>query len=200
MIGHFITDRQMKIRLTIFLFAINLCCFSQNILNEYYKLTFLDDVDHKDYYFNGQLRCSFTIKNRNLEGEHIFYFKNGKVSEILYFENGYFHGTNKSYNEKGQLLKEEKYTHDTLLYYKEIRCYNNGNIKTERYLHFDTDSLKINPFIKTNYHTVPLFIEYDVNLSVKSMKSYGKNVKYFKNGRIKKESYLVTTERLNFIF
>jgi len=168
-------------------------CFSQNPWNEYAKLSGDSNKVYKDYYSNGQLRLEFTLKDGNLEGEYLGYYSNGKVQDSTFFENGHYHGTNKSFNQKGQLIIIEEYKHDTLLFNKDIYYYKNGNIKTEVYLFFDTDSLKINPFLKTTQHSSGTNpdMNYSKDLSFSKMKSHGKNVEYFKNGKIKEEIFTI---------
>ncbi len=171
-------------------------CFSQNPFNEYAKSTCGNTALYKDYYSNGNLRLKFTLINGNLEGEYLDYYKNGKIMDSTFFEHGHYHGTNKTFNEKGQLILIEKYKHDTLLFNKEIYFFKNGNIKIEGYLYFDADSLKINPFFKTKKDTLGSdpYINYDVDSSFKKMKSHGKYMKYFKNGKIKRENLTINDE------
>ena len=185
----------MKKLVWIFFVFVNGICYSQNPLNDYYRQLGAPDEAHKDYYPNGQLQCSYLKSNGNLEGEHANYFKNGKPMEICNFENGHLHGSSKDYNAKGQLIIDEIYTHDTLLFFKQIEYYKNEQIKRERFLYFDKDSLKINPFIKTKYHSLKNLIDYDESLSIAKMKSHGKWLEYFTNGKIKYEAILINNLR-----
>jgi len=168
-------------------------CFSQNPFNVYAKSTCGNTAFYKDYYSNGNLRLKFTIINGNLEGEYLDYYRNGKIMDSTFFEHGHYHGTNKTFNEKGQLILIEKYKHDTLLFNKDIFYYKNGNVKTEVYLYFDTDSLKMNPFVKTTIHSSGQNpdMNYNNDLSISKMKSHGKDLEYYKNGKIKEEKLTV---------
>ena len=175
----------MKNFIWIFLF-VPVLVYSQNPLNEQEaKDCKCIDENYKDYFSNGQLRSTYTFKNGNLDGDYAIYYKNGKLQEIEHFENGHFHGKNMSYNSSGQLLTEEEYKHDTLLSYHGINYYYNGNKKSDYYIVFDKDSLKINPFIGAKNQKLRQFVYYDFALSIKKMKSHGIWMHFYRNGDFK---------------
>ena len=171
----------------------NTVCFSQNPWNDYAKLSCDSNEVYTDYYSSGQLRLKFTMKNGNLEGENFGYYRNGQIEDSTYFEKGHYHGTNRSFNKKGQLIIIEEYKHDTLLFYKDFRYFKNRNIKEEDYLFFDSDSLKINPFLKIKKHTSGSNpdMDYDKDLSFSKMKSHGKEKEYYRKGKIKIEIFTI---------
>ena len=181
----------MKIKLTIFLTLIGLLGFSQNPWNEQTKSFYTGNDDHIDFYSNGRPRLKCFVRNGNLEGEMISYYKNGQIQDSSHFENGHYHGIIKTFNKKGKLIIEEKYKHDTLLYRNDVHYYKNGNIRIKDSLMFDADSLKANPFLKKKYHSLSASIGYDETLTISTMKSHGKYIEYFKNGKIKEEIFTV---------
>ena len=164
-------------------------CEAQNPVNESARSHgMLNDV-HKDYWPNGNLRLSYTLKNGNLEGEYLEYYKSGKQMGESYFEAGHFNGTNKSYNEDGQIIVEETFAHDTLLSYIQTTWYKSGKIKSRREMICDQDSLKLCPFLKPQ--TNRNYVIYDLELTAKSLKSHGKYVEYYESGMLMYEDTLV---------
>ena len=156
-------------------------------MNEFFKSKGPADEEHKEYFVNGNLMISYTKKNGDLEGDLIDYYKNGKIISISHFEHGHFNGTNQSFNELGQLTNEEIFAHDTLLSLKEIKYYKNGSIEQEESLIFDKDSLKICPFGKLQTKLLILRFDYGTD----KLKSHGKQIQYFKNGKISQNAPLI---------
>lgn len=164
-----------------------------NPLNEHIKNAPPEDGAHKQYYAGGKLRATYNKVNGNLHGHVITYYKNGQVFDSLHFDNGYFHGTNKSYNRKGQLVNEERYRHDTLLFFKEVLYDKSDNLASERYIFFD-EPLQLNPFINGRSRRIPDCYEWDINLTAKALPNHGKYVAYYKSGKVKEEGELVNNE------
>lgn len=172
---------------TIFLYiilSVNLVCISQNPLNNSYKG--LSDGDKTDYYSNNQIRTKWTIKNGNIIGQHINYFKDGNLMSIESFDNGRFNGTNFKLNKNGDTLIVEKYKHDTILYFKESTYYKSGQLKGTREAFFK-DSLKSNPFSKERNKLFS--VEYDILKAITT--NYNENIfkDFFKSGKLKSISY-----------
>jgi len=183
----------MKTNLFFLFILINTFCFSQNPWNEYAKLYGDNNRVYRDYYNNGQLRLMYNFKEGNLDGDYLGYYKNGIIQDSSHIDHGCLHGNCKSYNKKGQLILEEVYKHDTLISYRGLYYYKNGKIETEVKLLFDIDSLKKNPFIKISAHTEGSDpnMGYNKDLSMSTMKSHGKQLEYFKNGKLKSEGFTV---------
>jgi len=183
----------MKTNLFLLFTLVSTFCLSQNPWNEYAKLFCDPNSVYRDYYNNGQLRLIFTLKEGNLDGDYLGYYENGNIQDSSHFDNGFLHGNCKSYNKKGQLILEEDYKHDTLLSYRGLYYYKNGKIEAEEKLFFDIGSLKKNPFIKISTHTEGSdpSINYNKDLSISTMKSHGKQLEYFKNGKLKSEGFTV---------
>ncbi len=122
-------------RLFLLLFTVKfLVTPNPNPVNESYKATHYSNGIHTFSYPNGNRKSCFKIKNGNLDSVLTVWFENGKISEMDKFDNGRFIDTNRIYNEAGQLLIEESFRHDTILYYREISYYPNGMEKQERTL------------------------------------------------------------------
>ena len=182
----------MKQVITIVFISIQLFCLSQNPMNEEFQKNFTpDNEEHIEYYKSGHLKYKYTKKNKNLEGEYLHFFKNGQIDDSSYFENGHYNGTNKLYNKKGKLIREERFKHDTLLYIRDIHYYKNGNMYFERYLSFNSDSLKTFPFLNSKVASLSPRLNWNVELSVKNLKSTGKYIEYFKSGKLSSEIPLI---------
>lgn len=80
-----------------------------------------------EYYPNKQLKSTGSWSNiyRNYEGKYEEYYSNGKLKEILFYQDGMRHGEFKQYYENGQLESYGYYRNDeldgTIYYY-----YDNG--------------------------------------------------------------------------
>lgn len=176
-------------------FMLIVCCslfvfaHAQNPVNESARSGGLINEDYKDYWANGQLRVSYTLKNGNLEGEYLEYYQSGKLLSVSYFNGGHFNGINKTYNEQGQILVEEEFANDTLLFYRETRYYKSGNVQIIREMVCDRDSLKLCPFVKAKVRGNR--ITYDMNRTAEKLKSHGKCYEYYENGTLKTEDSLV---------
>jgi antitoxin component YwqK of YwqJK toxin-antitoxin module len=178
--------------LFLFLSAQLLLTGNPNPVNEQYKKQGYTEGENKLFYASGRISEKFTIKNGNLHGTDELWYKNGQLREIDHFDNGKFIDTCRQFFEDGNLSIEDVYKHDTMLYYSEYHYYKNGNRKTFRYLAFDKDSLKICPFlgVKVTGH----WIDFDVNLTVESMKGHGMYIEYFKTGNKQLEIDLVNNK------
>ena len=153
-----------------------------NPTNAHYKKENLTDGEHKFYHTNGRLAEKLHVKNGNLHGTREVWFKSGKLLEINHFDNGRYIDTCKQFYEDGNVNNIAAYRHDTLLYYGEFHYYKNGSKKSILELICDKDSLVLCPFLKGPHS--PPSVEFDVDLTVKDMKSHGQYVEYFKSGSV----------------
>lgn len=167
--------KRFLVILTLYTFISN----GQNPLNKTYKG--LSDGEKIDYYSNKQIRTKLTIKNGNVVGQHINYFKDGKLMSIEVFDNGQFNGTNFTLNKNGDTLVTEKYKHDTLLYYKEFRYYKTGQLKIVMDALFK-DSLTTNSFTKSKDGFI--YVQYDINKVIGSRYNENTYKKYYKSGKL----------------
>jgi antitoxin component YwqK of YwqJK toxin-antitoxin module len=183
--------RSVFILLTLKLLIVS----NPNPVNAEYKKDNLSDGDHKYYYANGSVSVILKVKDQNIQGDYFTFYKNGNKREVLYFDNGHFNNindTNKIYFENGNVEWEEVYRHDTLLYVCDHFYNRNGSKESLRWLTFDVDSLQICPFSKSK--TTLNFIDFDMELTVKDMKSHGKSISYYKNGNLKEETDLINNK------
>ncbi len=183
------------IRLTfllLLLLAFGAFAANPNPVNALYKTRNYSEGTNKFYFSNGTLAEEFTIRNGNLHGTFRQWHKNGQLKEINHFDNGTFIDTCKQFSDNGNIIVADACDHDTLLYYCEYLYYKDGIKKSVRYLNFDKDSLDICPFLKTT--TRGKWINFDVNLTIESMKSHGRYTEYYHSGSIRWEVPLVNTK------
>lgn len=163
-----------------------------NPTNAHIKKENYADGNHEFFHANGKPSEEFTTRNGNLHGTRRVWFANGQLADLEHFDNGAYIDTSRQYLENGNLLTESAWNHDTLLYYCEYGYYKDGKKKTKRYLEIDRDSLVICPFLKSK--TDGPSIDFDVNLTVKDMKSHGHYIEYFRSGDILLEVELVNNK------
>jgi antitoxin component YwqK of YwqJK toxin-antitoxin module len=177
-------------RFALFLFTLKILIGSNpNPVNESYRHAHYSDGLHTCKYSGGGPRSSFKIKNGNLDSVLTVWYENGQISQVYKFDNGRFIDTNRVYNPAGQLLVEELFDHDTIIYYHEILYYANGIVKQQRTLDFDSASRTICPFYRTV--STDSLIYYDANLSFSNMRCHGKYADYYESGKLKTEAEIV---------
>lgn len=120
-----------------------------------YKEYRKSDGEIKDYWITGELQskyqCSaidFEDDKKNIfEGELIFYYKNGKIDNIVHHENGRLNGKVVSNYENGKIryegnFKDDKMNGKYVNYYlngkiEEIRDYKDGELVDNKYIKID---------------------------------------------------------------
>ena len=179
------------ISIILILFTVNLV--AQNPVNATFKG--FEDGPYNEYFGNGQLRLSCVIKNGNIHGNYTSYYKNGQLRAIDSFKNGKFHGPNIAFDKKGGLTVDEYHLSDTLIYYVEFDYYKSGELKSERSIQFNKDSVMANSFIDAKDKVLKRIIQYDVNKSVEGFKSIGMYREFYKDCGVRLEEPLVNNER-----
>jgi uncharacterized protein len=99
----------------------------------------------KTYYAEGQSRTEAAVKDGNIHGKKIEYWRNGNLKNVQYFENGNQKDVKEMYYQTGA-LKERTFESSLKEYYNYEDFYNNGSIKikaelkssriTEHYYYF----------------------------------------------------------------
>ena len=115
----------------------------------------------KDYYITGELQSEqypvyVDYENDSqsfLEGEQIFYYKNGKIERKQQYYNNRLNGSSISYYDDGKIASEEFYCFgtpngDAIEYYPNgkiatVRKYNNGQLHNNKYLHITEDDVPL---------------------------------------------------------
>lgn len=156
-----------------------LCC--QNPLNSSY--IGLKDGHYTRYYLNGNVKTIWTIENGNVQGDHKNYYRNGALMSKEEFDKGKFHGNNIRLNKNGDTLNFDQYIHDTLLFARECKFYKNGNLKRNRNITFNSETLIESPFTKTR--TTPFKIIYDPNELFFTLENSFLIIEYYKTGETK---------------
>jgi len=174
----------MKVFACLFLLFLSSYCFSQNPLNASYKR--LKDGEYIDKFSNNRIRTKWTIKNRNIEGEHLNYFRNGNLKSKENFNNGMFNGSNYRLKKNGDTLIVEKYKNDTILYFRKLKYYRTGELKSVYEINF-TDSLQVNPF--SNAKKGIFNISYDIDEVISLNYNNGTYTHFYKSGSIKSIYY-----------
>lgn len=111
----------------------------------------------KDYYITGELQSEqypifidYEDDSRSfLEGEQVFYHKNGKIERKQQYLNNKLNGPSISYNNDGTIAQEVQFTHgipngDAIEYYPNgkvatVRKFNNGSLYNNKYLYVTED-------------------------------------------------------------
>ena len=113
----------------------------------------------KDYYIFGQLQSDYSClfldyedEGKNFhEGEAIWYYKNGQISQKIQYFNNQYNGKYTQWFENGQKSSEYSYDHGRLegfcyRWYKsgnlnQKAYYHNGNLSDRKYIEFDENGL-----------------------------------------------------------
>lgn len=181
----------LTFKFIIFFVSIQNTNFSQNPHN---LLLVNNSIEGENifYFRNGQISTKYYVKNGFVDGEVIEFYSNGKIREKSNFKNGRYNGKSISYTNKGQLYIENIFKNDTLLIYTQNTYFKNGCLKQQRSIVADTSHLTLFSFVNTKV-TDRLFV-YDVQLSINQIASIGLLKEYHKNGSLKYELQLLNNK------
>ena len=132
--------KNILILLFIGLFAFTISCDnykradrnSQKGKNNNGKYVFNKDGDSVriNYYPNGFIKSSITIKNRRKNGIAYLHYENGKIQFEIMYNDGFKHGLVKYFYESGKIYRETTYINGQIDGTQRI-YYENGKLKAE---------------------------------------------------------------------
>jgi len=145
-----------------------------------HKINFKDGEKHgkSEYYWrNGNVKSIAYWDMGNQFGQGLFYYDNGKIKESIYIKEGEFHGVAEDYYESGNLKSSKKYWYGKNCDTSKI-FYDNGNLKKIVLVNFD--SLTQNSTGKAFEYSTDGKLKVEVELI--NFKSNGNQILYNENG------------------